>query len=48
VDSFLKWGSLVLLVCSFILLIALVFSASDPDYSYLATQIDQECRSNQP
>jgi len=47
-DLALKWGSLVLLVCSFVVLVALVFSGKNMDNTYLAAQIESQCAKNSP
>ena len=42
----LKWGALLLLVASFIVLLALIFSDTSLVNLYLSQQIQEECRKN--
>ena len=47
-DLLAKWGSLVLLIISLVIVIAVVFSDQNPDYTFLASQIEIECQNNHP
>lgn len=45
-DRFLMALSLILLIISFLLVVALTFSLTNPDYQYLADNIETMCINN--